>query len=698
MRRVCLFFGLVVFFVAAANAALASSLTQHPPYSRTLAHRSSSDSGIGQTSRDRFSLPSSPDDWLGGAGNWSADNNWSGGLPGVGSDVLINTGNDTVTLDVSASINSLTLGGTSGTSTLTNSGNSSLTIAGALTINQTGTLTLFSGSATAGGTVMNAGTVNLNNNSSISGATLVNSGNINVNVGFVNATGTLTNTGTIIGLDASDSVSSSNTFTNSGAINVYSVSVGGTLTNQGVISAQVLNVGGNLINQSSGTIEGFMPGSTMSVSGELANNGTVDSRYGSAVFGSLLNPGGGVIRSGADTVLGNVASDGNILVVSLGENEPPVSFEIGGNFITSGLLNVAGSGGTGASATAAGNITNTRSGIIEVDTLSSLDGASITNSGSIRTGVQGIDPGGNTVQANTLNNLAGGIIVLGGAGDTGQFGYINNAGSISIANGASLEILSSHAPTNAIPGFLNSGTVLISQGGMLFSPLTYSQTGGQTTVDGRLHVAGNGIVNFAGGAVYGNGGTIQGNVISNAMFNMGDMPNTVGMMAITGKYTQGANGSLAFDIASLTSFDQLNVSGHAQLNGLMRVDLLNGYIPQLGDAFEIMTYGSESGTFSMVVGLPINGQEHFVLEYNSTDLTLDVQSGQISGLTTKGGNGTYFVSEPFVSTAGDTSNGPSLLAQNNPPGAATPEPASVLLFGSGLAGFAGLLRQRSRRP
>src|SRR5580704_16211687 len=46
-------------------------------------------------------------------------------------------------------------------------------------INQTGTLTLFSGSATAGDTVMNAGTVNLNNNGNISGATMVNSGNIN---------------------------------------------------------------------------------------------------------------------------------------------------------------------------------------------------------------------------------------------------------------------------------------------------------------------------------------------------------------------------------------------------------------------------------------------------------------------------------------------------------------------------------------
>jgi hypothetical protein len=53
--------------------------------------------------------PSSPDNWLGGTGNWSNGADWSAGEPGGGSDVFINTGNDHVGLDVSATINSLTL-------------------------------------------------------------------------------------------------------------------------------------------------------------------------------------------------------------------------------------------------------------------------------------------------------------------------------------------------------------------------------------------------------------------------------------------------------------------------------------------------------------------------------------------------------------------------------------------------------------
>ena len=209
---------------------------------------------------------------------------------------------------------------------------------------------------------------------------------------------------------------------------------------------------------------------------------------------------------------------------------------------------------------------------------------------------------------------------------------------------------------------------------------------------GTLHVSGFGNANFSGGAVYGNGGTIQGNVISNAAFNMGDMPNTVGLMAITGNYTQGANGSLTFDIASLTQFDQLNVSGRASLNGLMTVDLLHGYVPQIGNMFDIMNFAGESGTFSTVSGLPINNQEHFVLEYNATNLTLDVVAGP--GMQAGSGHGGSSSSEPYITPV---TAGMNLQNTSDAPSTPTPEPGSILLFGSGMMGIAGFLRRRDFR-
>ena len=126
----------------------------------------------------------------------------------------------------------------------------------------------------------------------------------------------------------------------------------------------------------------------------------------------------------------------------------------------------------------------------------------------------------------------------------------------------------------------------------------------------------------------------------------------------------------------------------------MTVDLLHGYVPQIGNTFDIMNFASASGTFSSVVGLPINGQEHFVLEYNPTNLTLDVESGQILGPTVSG-HGAFSANDPFIPSGEQTGDGDSLNASNNNgPAGSTPEPGSIVLFGSGLVGVAAIFRRR----
>ena len=153
-------------------------------------------------------------------------------------------------------------------------------------------------------------------------------------------------------------------------------------------------------------------------------------------------------------------------------------------------------------------------------------------------------------------------------------------------------------------------------------------------------------------------------------------------------YTQGLHGSLTADIAGAApgQYDQLNVSGHAQLNGLLTVNLLNGFVPQIGNMFDILNFASESGTFSMVDGLPINSQEHFVLEYNATNLTLDVVPGQLTGVDAS--------SASWLFGSGSEEKGILLNASDSGTPSSTPEPGSILLFGSGMLGLAGILRHR----
>ncbi len=623
--------------------------------------------------------PSSPDNWLGGMGNWSNPADWSAGEPGGSSDVFINTGNDNVTLDVNASINSLTLGGTSGSSVLTGNGDS-LTIAGALTINQTGSLA-FGGALLTAAPVMNEGDLHLSNAALIQATNFTNAGSILLNSALgVTASGTFTNSGMITGLDNVDSVSGA-TLNNSGGLTVYSVSSSGTLTNTGVINVQYLNVQGDLVNM--GTVQGLAHGTQVTVNGQLANSGTFDTSYGNATVGSLDNLATGLIRLGQLAVGGNATNAGSILEGSLFEGFADLA--VNGTFTNepTGSVYLMGPDVGGLSASSIVN-----QGTIQMGQ-APLTAQSLTNSGTIATGVGG---GSSSISVSgRFTNSPGGVLSLGGMSDTATFGSVTNAGSITVANGATLTVPpSSHATGNALAGFLNSGIVQIASGGTISSLGKYTQTSGQTTIDGLLQ----GSSNFAGGAVYGNGGTIQGNVTSNAAFNMGDMPMTIGTMAITGNYTQGTNGSLAFDIASLTSYDQLNINGHANLNGTLYVDLLNGYLPQIGNMFDIVNFSGSSGTFSMVLGLPINNNEHFVLEYNSTNLTLDVVSGPDNLPTSGHANGNAYYYEPYISEVMQGANFGDLSGAA--PASSVPEPGSIMLLLSGIAGIAGLRRKIAR--
>ena len=107
-------------------------------------------------------IASAQDNWLGGTGNWSDGANWSAGLPGPTSDVVIYSGGvDAVMLDVSSTINSLTLGGITNFSFLTDDGEGGLTLAisNGLTLGQTGNLDLYGSTTASAGTLNNGGIV-----------------------------------------------------------------------------------------------------------------------------------------------------------------------------------------------------------------------------------------------------------------------------------------------------------------------------------------------------------------------------------------------------------------------------------------------------------------------------------------------------------------------------------------------------------
>jgi hypothetical protein len=120
-------------------------------------------------------------------------------------------------------------------------------------------------------------------------------------------------------------------------------------------------------------------------------------------------------------------------------------------------------------------------------------------------------------------------------------------------------------------------------------------------------ITGGGTVVVAAGVLSG-GGTVGGDVTNNGgTLSPGNSP---GILEITGDYAQNADGGLLVEIGGTdpgSEFDVLEVAGTASLAGELAVVLLEGYRPAMGDRFDILEFGSLSGTFDTVILPALSG-------------------------------------------------------------------------------------------
>ncbi|UQQ36412.1 acid phosphatase [Paenibacillus polymyxa] len=129
---------------------------------------------------------------------------------------------------------------------------------------------------------------------------------------------------------------------------------------------------------------------------------------------------------------------------------------------------------------------------------------------------------------------------------------------------------------------------------------TYS---GGTQIDQGI-LEGNSETAFGSGAVTNNGGTL--------------LKNNFGKLIVGGNYKQTAKGKLELNLGSKN--DVLKIKGTAQLNGKLRLNFSNKYVPASGAT--ILTYGKRNGAFSSIeaAGLPSNYKVKVVYTANSVQL------------------------------------------------------------------------------
>lgn len=221
-----------------------------------------------------------------------------------------------------------------------------------------------------------------------------------------------------------------------------------------------------------------------------------------------------------------------------------------------------------------------------------------------------------------INNPAGATFEATNDGGLSRSqGFISQLGGVTFNNQGTFRKLPGNTGTTEFSGvaFNNTGTVEVLSGTLRFSS-SYTQTSGATILNGGA-LASTTTLNIQGGSLSGFG-TITANVSNAGTVAPGLSP---GILTISGNYTQTSGGLLNIEIGGLTAgsqFDQLHITGSATLDGTLNLRLINGFTPNAGDSFQIMSFRSRTGNLATINGLDIGGGLLFQVNFSTGDLTL----------------------------------------------------------------------------
>ncbi|MBD3163543.1 MAG: hypothetical protein GF346_13655 [Candidatus Eisenbacteria bacterium] len=165
-------------------------------------------------------------------------------------------------------------------------------------------------------------------------------------------------------------------------------------------------------------------------------------------------------------------------------------------------------------------------------------------------------------------------------------GFATNAeaGSFTIRNGRDFTTADS---------FENAGELVVGEGSTFTSTGPFTQTSGETRIDGTLSAPDP--VDVQRGVLSGNG-TVTANVSSAGAVAPGA---SVGLLTIDGDYEQLEDGLLRVELGGTApeESDRLVVTGAATLAGRLEVQIADEFEVQAGDSFTILTCAERSGVF-----------------------------------------------------------------------------------------------------
>ena len=356
------------------------------------------------------------------------------------------------------------------------------------------------------------------------------------------------------------------------------------------IGAEFKNLAGALIDVRTGSLllngESTLAGSASIAAGAtlaINNFAHVPNQFAVTGPGTLRVNNGLFADAGAVVTITNL--DGSLNAGNVGTLRGP------GTVNVTGSANIAGTLGSGVTLSLAHGCAAAMSyDLIFDDTNTHLDnhGVFTWTGGNFRLG-----------ETTSFNNMPGGVLDC--RVQASASGYFFTTGSAS--NAGTLRKTAGGRTSFTLP-FTNTGTISCEFDRLAFSE--FRQTSGQTILAGGELDADFQVepLRFEGGTLRGTG-NIRGPVLNTgAIVAPGASP---GAISISGgqygnSYSQGPGGTLRMEIGGTTptTFDRLAVDGPVTLDGALEVSLINGFVPQVGQTFNIITCTSRSGQFANV--------------------------------------------------------------------------------------------------
>lgn len=190
---------------------------------------------------------------------------------------------------------------------------------------------------------------------------------------------------------------------------------------------------------------------------------------------------------------------------------------------------------------------------------------------------------------------------------------VGSAGSFEIRNGRDF---------TTVGNLIVAGSLTVGQPGLAPSVMNVSGSLGNT---GRVHL-GNGSLFVSGTHLIGPDGTFSGNgsqigdLLNNGLISPGedsDGPNSPGELAILdGQFEQGEDGRILIEIAGRQPGSEYDVFRAPSavfdptgdlLAGTLEIALIDGFVPEMGDTFDVFQFGSRQGEFETIEGLMQRG-------------------------------------------------------------------------------------------